>query len=79
MSIIEESEYKGNKMIILKSRPDSSYPFQFGREKAKLIMDSIPAIKHFAETGEVICDVATQTAPQPTGEGDAPTTNAPGL
>ena len=34
--VSEISEYKGHKMIVLKEREDSEYPFSFGLKKAKL-------------------------------------------
>lgn len=49
MSIVEESEYKGNPMIVLKNSEDDQYPFQFGVKKAKLVLENIDAIKKFVE------------------------------
>lgn len=49
MAIVEESEFKGNPMIVLKNREDDQYPFQFGVKKAKLILESIEEIKKFVE------------------------------
>lgn len=49
MAIAERSEYKGNPMIVLKDSPDSKYPFQFGLNKAKLVLACIDAIKRFVE------------------------------
>ena len=46
---IEESEYKGNAMIVLKQTEDDKFPFQFGLKKAKLILEHIEAIKKFVE------------------------------
>jgi hypothetical protein len=45
MAIIEESEYKGNPMIVLKRNPDDPYPFQFGLGKAKLMLEAVEEIK----------------------------------
>jgi len=47
--MIEYGEYKGNKMIIMKRTEDDKFPFQFGRAKAKLIVENFEAIKAFAE------------------------------
>lgn len=47
MSIVEESEFKGNAMIVLKVDPTDKFPFQFGVKKAKLIVENIEAIKDF--------------------------------
>ena len=59
MAIHEAGEFKGNKMIVLKSSPESEYPFQFGQKKAELIVACYEAIKKFAETG--VIDGATET------------------
>lgn len=45
-------EYKGHDLIVL--NPDEKFPFQFGQKKAKLIVEWIDAIAHFAETGEML-------------------------
>lgn len=47
MSIVEESEFKGNAMIVLKNDEEDKFPFQFGVKKAKLIVENIEAIKAF--------------------------------
>ncbi len=36
-------------MIILKRKEDDAFPFQFGKQKAKLIVENYEAIKKFAE------------------------------
>ncbi|HYD03812.1 MAG TPA: hypothetical protein VEC16_05960 [Alphaproteobacteria bacterium] len=46
---VEYSEFKGHKMIVLKKDENDQYPFQFGKAKAKLIVDNFQAIKDFAE------------------------------
>ncbi|MFH0923079.1 MAG: hypothetical protein V1811_03405 [Candidatus Micrarchaeota archaeon] len=47
--MIEFGEFKGNKLIILKRSPDDNFPFQFGKVKAKLIVENFEAIKKFSE------------------------------
>jgi len=47
MSIVEESEFKGNAMIVLKNDEEDKFPFQFGVKKAKLVVENIDAIKEF--------------------------------
>jgi hypothetical protein len=47
--MIDYGEFKGNRMIILKKNDDDTYPFQFGKAKAKLIVENFEAIKDFAE------------------------------
>lgn len=62
MPIIEEGEYKGNRLIVLKRTPDDRYPFQFGLAKARLILESIEEIKAW---------VAKQEAAGPKGGASA--------
>ena len=45
----EFSEFKGNKLIVLKRNEEDPYPFSFGKSKAKLIVENFEAIKKFAE------------------------------
>lgn len=52
MAIVEEGEYKGNKMIVLKNTEDDKWPFQFGVKKAKLILEHIEDIKKFVEKND---------------------------
>ncbi|MFH0870064.1 MAG: hypothetical protein V1866_03330 [archaeon] len=47
--MIDYGEYKGNKMIILKRNDDDKFPFQFGKTKAKMIVENYEAIKKFAD------------------------------
>lgn len=49
MAIVTESEFKGNKMIVIKNNEDDQYPFQFGVKKAKMVLENIDAIKEFVE------------------------------
>lgn len=49
MSIVSESEFKGNPMIVIKIDEEDKYPFQFGVKKAKLILEHIEEIKNFVE------------------------------
>ena len=48
--MIDYGEFKGNKMIILKKDDNDNYPFQFGKAKAKLIIENFEAIKEFSES-----------------------------
>lgn len=52
MSIVSESEFKGNPMIVLKNSEDDQYPFQFGVKKAKLVLENIEEIKKFVDKHE---------------------------
>jgi hypothetical protein len=49
MSIVTESEFKGNVMIVIKNNEEDQYPFQFGLKKAKLVLENIEEIKKFVE------------------------------
>ncbi len=46
---VEEGEFKGNAMLVLKQTDDDKFPFQFGLKKAKLILENIEAVKKFVE------------------------------
>lgn len=52
MAVVEEGEFKGNKMLILKRNNEDRYPFQFGLSKAKLIVDAIEQIKAWVKKNE---------------------------
>ncbi|OGQ55568.1 MAG: hypothetical protein A3I75_06300 [Deltaproteobacteria bacterium RIFCSPLOWO2_02_FULL_50_16] len=52
MAIVEESEYKGNPVIVLKNNEDDRYPFTFGLKKAKLVLEHIEDIKKFVEKND---------------------------
>ena len=47
MSIVSESEYKGNPMLVIKNSEEDKFPFQFGLKKAKLILENLEEIKKF--------------------------------
>jgi hypothetical protein len=47
MSVVSESEYKGNPMLVIKNSEEDKFPFQFGLKKAKLILENIESIKEF--------------------------------
>ena len=49
MSIVSESEYKGNPMIVIKNSEEDKFPFQFGLKKAKLIIENFEEIKKFVQ------------------------------
>ena len=53
MAVVEESEYKGNKMIVLRRSAEDRYPFQFGLSKAKLIIDAVEEIKAWVAKQEL--------------------------
>ena len=50
--VVEFDEYKGNKMIVLKRSEDDTYPFKFGKNKAKLLVEHFEEVKAFAEEDE---------------------------
>jgi hypothetical protein len=49
-STAEIDNYKGNAMLVLKSSPDTKWPFQFGISKAKLILAHIEDIERFVQS-----------------------------
>jgi hypothetical protein len=49
MSIVSESEFKGNPMLVIKNDEQDQFPFQFGVKKAKLVLENIEEIKKFVE------------------------------
>lgn len=46
---VEYGEFKGNKLIKLKRTEEDQFPFQFGKGKAKLIVENFEEIKAFAD------------------------------
>ncbi len=48
-SIIETREYKGNPILVIKRNEEDKYPFSFGVNKARLVLDNLDAIKKFVE------------------------------
>lgn len=52
MALVEYSEYKGHKLIVLKDGETSKFPIQFGLGKAKIILQHIDAIKKFVEDND---------------------------
>lgn len=49
MAIAEESEFKGNPMLVLKNTEEDRYPFSFGLKKARLILEHIEDVKKFVD------------------------------
>jgi hypothetical protein len=47
--VISYEDYKGNKLIVLKRNEQDEFPFKFDKNKARLIMENLEAIKEFAE------------------------------
>ena len=62
---VEYSEYKGHKLIVLKSDEGSRYPFSFGKKKARLIVENFEAIKAFAEADEAPAEEVAREAEAP--------------
>ncbi len=50
--LVSESEFKGNKMLVLKKSPDDKYPLQMGKAKLRLVLNNIDAIIAFLEKYE---------------------------
>ena len=49
MAIVERTEFKGNKILVLKRDANDNFPFSFGKGKAKLIVEAFDEIKKFVE------------------------------
>ena len=49
MVVVEFSEYKGNKLIVLKKDAEDKFPFSFGLNKAKKILGAIDEIQKFVD------------------------------
>jgi hypothetical protein len=47
--MIEKSEYKGKPVIVIKRNEEDNFPFTFGLNKARLILENIEEIKKFVE------------------------------
>jgi hypothetical protein len=47
--LIEESEYMGKPMLVLKNDDKDRFPFSFGLAKAKKILEAVEDIKKFVE------------------------------
>ncbi len=47
--MIERSEFKGKPVLIIKRDENDKYPFAFGLNKAKMILDNLEEIKRFVE------------------------------
>jgi CO dehydrogenase nickel-insertion accessory protein CooC1 len=45
--IIEESEYQGKPVLVIKNDENDKYPFSFGVGKAKKVLAAIEEIKSF--------------------------------
>jgi hypothetical protein len=50
--IVEESEYKGKPMLVLKKNEQDKFPFQFGLTKAQIMVEAIESIKTFVAKHE---------------------------
>ncbi len=47
--MVERTEYNGKPVITLRRTPEDRFPFSFGVNKAKLILEHIVEIKKFVE------------------------------
>ena len=50
--IIEESEYKGKPVLVMKRDETDKFPFSFGMAKAKMILENLQAIRDFVAKHE---------------------------
>jgi len=47
--VVEKSEYKGKPVLIIRRNEEDKYPFSFGLNKAKLILENLEEIRQFVE------------------------------
>ena len=52
MVIVEETEFKGNKILVLKRDENDKFGFSFGKTKAKMIVEAFDKIKEFVEANQ---------------------------
>ena len=45
--MVERSEYNGKPILVLRRSEEDKFPFSFGINKAKLIMENLEEIKKF--------------------------------
>ena len=64
MAIVEESEFKGNAMIVLRRTEEDRFPFQFGLSKAKLVLESIEELKAWVAKQEASKPAKAAAAPK---------------
>ena len=50
--MVERTEFKNNKIIVLKRNEEDKYPFSFGVGKAKLILENLVEIEKFVKENE---------------------------
>lgn len=50
--MVERTEFKGNKIIVLKRNEEDKYPMSFGVGKAKLILENLEEIQKFVKENE---------------------------
>ena len=47
--MVERSEYNGRPVIILRRTEEDKYPFTFGLNKARLILENLDEVKKFVD------------------------------
>jgi len=47
--IVEETEFKGKPVLVLKNDENERYPFSFGLSKARKVLEGYDAIKAFVD------------------------------
>jgi len=51
--MVERSDYNGKPILVLRRSEDDKFPFSFGINKAKLIMENLEEIKKFVAENNV--------------------------
>jgi hypothetical protein len=52
MVTVERTEFKGNKILVLKRDENDKFGFSFGKAKAKMIVEAFDEIKKFVEENQ---------------------------
>lgn len=68
--IVEETEFKGKPVLVLKNDENERYPFSFGLSKARKVLEAFDDIKAFVEKHDADDEAypAQGEAPAPAAE-----------
>ena len=76
--MVERSEFNGRPVIILKRAEEDKYPFTFGLNKARLILENLDEIKKFVDENNPEHCVPGGFALSPVLQGRTPMVNSGG-
>jgi len=75
--LIEESEFKGKPVLVIKNDENERYPFSFGLSKARKILASYDEIKAFVEKHDVDDEAYPDAAAPVAAPAEAAATEVP--